>query len=174
MNEVKCESITSSQFNVLNQQHHLEAPDPRYEFDCWYPSNLMDIIKYIIALPPTKMRQPEFRFEMTNAAADFNWKILEKYNKCLSSAIEAQNNTQMTYGSEFKSTDDLELIFKNHPLWISMKDQLKNGCDYPLTEINDKDLRDDVIESLSYGNHKGVSENLEVFHQMMNDEVEFG
>ena len=120
------------------------------------------------------MKQPEFRFEMTNAAADFNWKILEKYNKCFSSAIEAQNNTQMTYGSEFKSTNDLELIFKNHPLWGSMKDQLKNGCDYPLTEINDKDLRDDVIESLSYGNHRGVSENLEVFHQMMNDEVEFG
>ena len=120
------------------------------------------------------METPPFKFFPTMESALENWKILEEYNLDLECALSQNSNTQLRYGSEFKSTELLELIFKKHPLWNKMKNQLTTGCSYPMTEISKEAERQDLVEAIEFGNHKGVEENQELFETIMNEEVKKG
>jgi hypothetical protein len=113
----------------------------------------------------------KFRFSFSSKLALVNWKILNKYNLDLHSALSAQPNSQLSPGSEFKSPNILSNIFSHHPLWNRTKEMLSKGATYPIKPLPSKERKLDLIEGLAYGNHKGVSENKDLFKEMMEEDV---
>ena len=77
----------------------------------------MDIIKELKTTPVLKMDKPEFKFEFSAAVASSNWTTLIKYDLHLGKALNAQRNSQLGFGSEFRHHSILEKLFQNHPLW---------------------------------------------------------
>ena len=75
---------------------------------------------------------PLFKFELTEKAALKNYLVLGKFNFDLEKAIQAQKNSPIGYGSEFRKPEVLEPLFAKHPFWESMKRNLTIGAKYTL------------------------------------------
>ena len=149
-------------------------PPAQYIQDCWYPSNLINIIKSIINLPSTPMSPPTLMFTMTKEASEHNWEILKNHNLCLSDALAANNSSQLGPSSEFRPVHILQHVFKNHPLWPRVSTQLSEGADSPLDELDHTSRQQDLEEALEFGNHNGADNNPELFEKMINDDVTHG
>ena len=158
----------------LGKYNDKEFNDKSRPIETWYPSNLVEIVKFILDQPEEEMRKPEFDFHYTQDSAIHNWKVIEKYNKNFVNALESQHKTQLSYGSEFRPTNLLRLIFGRHPLWSNLKEQLENGINYPIDELDFESRKKDLIEGLERGNHKGVVNNNDLFNEIMQEEVEQG
>ena len=116
---------------------------------------------------------PDFCFQLSKQAAEFNWKIVEKYNS-LSNAITARHDTSMELGSEFWPISTLIKIFGLHPLWKDLSSGIESGFNYPLTPLSNEDRKLDLQEALVFGNHKGVDKHREFYLNLINKDVIHG
>jgi hypothetical protein len=157
----------------LSSNEPLTIPEPAFSPNCWFPKNLLEIAKSIANQKCHSMSNPTFKFEMSAAAAYHNWNLLQEFDN-LGSALESQKGTQLEYGSEFRDTSTLKHLFSNHPLWERLNSQLSNGSIFPLENLDFKKRKIDLIEGLEYGNHKGVSNDVDLFQKMMNNDVIHG
>ena len=162
-----------SKYKTVTHHRPLTIPDPKQVEHCWFPENLLDIAKAINTQTCPKFKKPSFKFDMSQQSALHNWNILQNYNN-LGEALKSQKGSQLDYGSEFRDPTILENIFAKHPLWSRLKHQLIHGSSFPLEDLSCDKRREDVIEALEYGNHKGVSGDLELFKNMMNNDVIHG
>jgi hypothetical protein len=71
----------------------------------------------LIQSSPMYLNPPLFIFKRCSQAAYHNAQILEKHNFDLDKIIRAQHPSQISYGSEFKGTLELEEILHDHPFW---------------------------------------------------------
>ena len=163
----------TSKFNNKTSFPPRIPPTP-IKSSAWFPENLIEICEFILNSNDKKMKKPSFVFEMSQNAAMKNWSIVEKNNKNFSKALDCEMDTQLAYGSEFKDVKLLEMIFKNHPLWPKMKIHLSSGSSYPLTNLDPEKQKEDLIEALDFGNHKGVDKHDELFNEIMEEEVRRG
>ncbi len=170
--KVMSKSNTSKASNLF-QTTSISSTDPVYSTACWYPTNLLEVIRKILNTDCEKMHPVEFKFEYTKEAAEHNWNVLSKYEN-LGKAIDANNNSQLSYGSEFRKATVLEPLMRHHPLWNDLKSQLTNGINYPIENLSADLRKKDVEAALEYGNHKGVGKNQEFFTSAMKNEVENG
>ena len=86
-----------------------------------WPKNLVQLAKEITRLPSSKPTNPEFSFFMDQKSAQKNMCVLKKYDYDLKAALAAQQDSPLTYGSEFKPVNILESVFGLHPNWRRMK-----------------------------------------------------
>lgn len=122
-------------------------------------------------MPP--IESTKFKFEISSEAAKHNWSELQKHDN-LGDALKAEGNSPLKYGSEFRPTRLLQYIFKYHPLWNRLKENLDNGVEYPLEEVPNDVRKKDLEEALEFGNHKGATEHKEFFEKLLKKDVEFG
>ena len=117
-------------------------------------------------LPPTVTSS--FQFHASTKAAEHNKKIIESHGG-LQQAIEAQQNSTVSYGSEFHPPWCLHRILHHHPLWSNMTVRLSQGSTYPLNPISDEAKQKDVAAALTYGNHKSSIRNPKFTSNMENE-----
>ncbi len=101
-----------------------------------WPNNLIKIIKKVINVPCNSPIAPKLIFELSQTAASHNLDVLLKYQNDLSKALEANRNSPLDYGSEFRHPDKLQKIFDLHPLWPQMKQILIKGSKWSLDELS--------------------------------------
>ena len=120
--------------------------------------------------------KPLFTFALTKEAATANEKVLEAFNFDLPSALQAQRNSPLYFGSEFQPIEKLERIFALHPLWHFVKVYLREGITFPLQPISDEHRRCDCEFMLTRGNHKSAKtqEGLKLVREHMAADVEYG
>jgi len=123
------------------KSNQLNRPIPKFEEAHWYPSNLLEIVSWITKLDSPKLNDTEFNFSLSTNSAEKNWNTLEKYDLSLEKAINAQSNSQLSYGSEFKKPEILEMIFLHHPLWKRLKSILSNGAKFPLESLENEEKK---------------------------------
>ena len=158
----------------IQPQSPRKPPEPSFNNSCWFPTNLLEICNYIINSPTETLQSPTFIFSANSSAAEENWNIIKSFDSNFVKALNSQQDSQLKFGSEFKDPNILELIFINHPLWSRLKRHLTFGCNYPRTELDEKESIQDLKEGLEFGNHKGVANNHDLFVSMINDEVKQG
>jgi hypothetical protein len=107
-----------------------------------------------------------FIFESSKQAAVHNANVLACYNFDLHSALLAQENTQLFYGSEFKKASDLKKK-PSHPLWKHTIKILDHGAHFPLQKIDSTSRNSDNTYHQSRGNHKTVTENKEILQKLI-------
>ncbi len=140
---------------------------------------MIDIIKTVIATPSTKPETPEFKFDTSSPealqeSAEKNWMVLAKYGLDLEQALEAQKESPLGYGSEFKPSNILASIFARHPLWHRLKSILDNGSIWPLEELSDELRAADLQEAIEFGNHKGATKQPELLRKLVLKDVTHG
>jgi hypothetical protein len=100
------------------------------------------------------LSEPGFKFEKTQAAATYNASLLRHHKFDLGRVIQSHHPSQISFGSEFKSSSDLEELLRDHPLWPKLKDILEKGATFPLQEVSDETRSEDIQFHLDRGNHK--------------------
>jgi hypothetical protein len=139
-----------------------------------WPNNLIDwICKVMHALCDTPM-PPKFSFELTGEAAEHNIAIMSKYNFHLRRALEANKVSPLGPGKEFKPLNVLREVFGLHPLWPKMKRILEHGSDWPLEEISEEERQQDVLDALTFGNHKGALAKPNLLCKLIGKDIIFG
>ena len=93
--------------------------------------------------------------------------ILQKYKIDLTKALKAQENSPLSYVSEFKSTKVLSSIFALNPNWKRVKHILENGSCWPLEKLPMADRLNDLEEALAFDNHKRVEQNPKVLKELV-------
>jgi hypothetical protein len=97
---------------------------------------------------------PKFSFELTGVTAMHNINILSKYNFNFGRALEVNKDSPLSSGKEFKLPHKLRKVFGLHPLWPKMEKILKNGSKWPLAEISKEERQQEILDALTFGNHK--------------------
>ena len=140
---------------------------------------MIDIIKEVVATHCNKPEEPEFKFdtstpEALQESAEKNWIVLAKHGLDLERALEAQQDSPLGYGSEFKPSNILESIFAKHPLWPRLKSILDNGSIWPLEELDEELRASDLREALEFGNHKGATSQPELLRKLVLKDITHG
>ena len=115
---------------------------------------------------------PVFMFEPTIKAAEHNRIFIQKCGG-VEQAIQAQANSPVSYGSEFRPTWCLHPLMNRHPLWFRTESLIFKGTKYPLTPIPDSVRKKDLAAAMTYGNHKSTK-NSDTLSKSMSTEIEHG
>jgi hypothetical protein len=121
-----------------------------------WPSNLFNKIKAVLSTPCATPTPPEFSFKFTDDGKAYNLEVLRKYDFDLRKALKAQQDSPLGNGKEFKPPSILQQVFGLHPLWNWMEAFLLEGSKWPLAEISKKERQQDLVDALTFGNHKGA------------------
>jgi hypothetical protein len=99
----------------------------------------VEIIRELISKPPDHLETPIFRFERTTKAANHNAALFKNYKFDLDTVLSSHPRSQISYGSECRSSSDLQELLQDHPHWSALKIILDNGATFPLTEMSEED-----------------------------------
>jgi hypothetical protein len=91
-------------------------------------SDFIATISTLISKPPIPMNPPLFIFKKCPRAASHNARILEGHNFDLNKIIKDQHPSQLSYGSEFRSSRDLKKLLEDHPLWRKITRHFRQWC----------------------------------------------
>jgi hypothetical protein len=139
-----------------------------------WPNNLIEIIKKVINVPCNTPTAPKFIFKLLQTAASHNLDVLSKYQNDLSKALEANKSSPLGYGSEFRHPNKPQKIFGLHPLWPRMKQILIQGSKWSLDKLSKESWQKDLINALTFGNHKGASAKPELLRHSISKYVKYG
>ena len=118
------------------------------------------------------LQPPEFKFEVSQEAAEFNFVLLEKNSFNLHALLNKEEIRSVTrLGSEFKSVQELEPLLHQHPRWQRLKDLFVNGSDWPLLKMDDEKRNQDLVEMIKRGNHKSADRHQEFLSSALTKEV---
>ena len=137
-------------------------------------SPLVQSIKTLLS-SKSVMEKPEFRFEISNEAAMFNYNLLKQSKFNLDRMLDAQYGlSATTYGSEFKSVGELTPLLGKHPRWSTLTNMLKRGSMWILDPMEEQVRMEDLTAALARGNHKSAASNEKFLAKAMTKEVEKG
>jgi hypothetical protein len=100
--------------------------------------------------------------------------VLEKYDYDLGRALNAQRDSPLGPGEEFKPPDVLQLVFGLHPLWKRMEDFLTHGSKWPLVKISKEEQVNNLNGVFTFGSHKGTSAKPELLLKLISKDVQYG
>ncbi len=103
-----------------------------------------------------------------------NLAVLEKYDYDLGQALNAQQDSPLGPGKEFKPPNILQLELGLHPLRKRMEDFLTHGSKWPLVKISEKEQVNNLNNALTFGNHKGASAKPKLLLKLISKDVEYG
>ena len=136
-------------------------------------SRLPSVIDYLLKKEST-LHTPLLRFDISSNAAEFNYNLLQQNNFNLDALLTQPKQCLTSYGSEFKSPDDLDLLFKHHPRWKNLRTRLTRGVHFPLSEMDEPTCKLDVASAYTRGNHKSAAKHKEYLSLAMEKEVSKG
>jgi hypothetical protein len=110
-------------------------------------------------------------FAKSREASVQNAKILEKFEYDLGKLIASVHPSPLSFGSEFKSSTDLDELLHIHPYWSKLKDILNNGAKFPLLLISKKYREMDLDFHLNRGNHKSVEKLKEMMDPLVEEDI---
>ncbi len=138
-------------------------------------SRFIQILQHLQTMPPNQWRwAPLFIFERPDRAALHNALILHQYNFDLHIANSAQSLSQASFGSEFKSSSDLEELLCNHLFWTCLKDLLDNGTTFPLIPIDESTRKENLDYYQNRGNHQFTTKYKEKLDVIITEDTECG
>ena len=88
--------------------------------------------------------------------------------------ISANTNSNISYGSEFRTVEVLEPLLHKIPLRKAVSEILVKGAKYPLERINNSRRISDLEESLQQGNHQAAKKESSILTKLIQKDVNAG
>jgi hypothetical protein len=123
-------------------------------------------------MPCATPTPPEFSF-VTDKGAAHNLEVLKKYNLYLGKALKVQQDSPLGNVKEFKPPSVLLQVFGLHPLWNQMDAFLSEGSKLPLVEIRKNEWQQDLVNALTFGNHKGTLQKPVILKKLIAKDIEY-
>ena len=132
------------------------------------PVNLVEVIQKLLKISEP-LQEPKFRFETSQEAASYNFELLQCHKFDLESLLHSNDGTRSvtTYGSEFKTTPQLERLLHKHPRWKKLKQLLEKVSGWELEPVPEH-LRESAVIR---GNHKSADSNTKFLESALTKEV---
>jgi hypothetical protein len=121
----------------------------------------------------SELKQPSFKFEVSDEAATSNMTTLRD-NAFNLDLLLNKHPSITSYGSEFKPIAELEELLGHHPRWPEMQKRLKCGAHFPVEAIDKETRQRDLHAMQSRGNHKSALLHEEHLSAAFVKEVEKG
>ena len=97
----------------------------------------VDTKKSLLSKQYNEFNDSPFKFEHTKDTAKLNSNIIKKFDFNLNDEINSTSpNTHLSYGLEFRPTEDLVPLLQDHKLWTKTKDLMSNGSKIPLQDMD--------------------------------------
>eukprot|EP00957_Ditylum_brightwellii_P134741 10272702-Ditylum_brightwellii.AAC.1 len=90
------------------------------------------------------------------AVVEHNANVLCTFQFDVKSYIHSQDDTTVSYGSEFRPVAELDTLLSHHSNWPSLCNNIDLGIDYPLTAIDNDTRVQQLHQAQERGNHKSV------------------
>jgi hypothetical protein len=116
---------------------------------------------------------PEFIFELSDEATKHNLAMCKKYNFSLEDILNAQRDSPLGPGKESRLPNILCSVFGLHPLWDRMESILTHGSKWPLINTSNNNRANNVINALTFGNHKGMSTKPDLLKKLVEKDVKY-
>ena len=140
-----------------------------------YPNDFIAKVKLISSRKSKTPRKSSLRFDVSQEAAEHNAKQLAQYDYDVSRLISDNQNSIISYGSEFREPPLLHLLLRDHPLWGFLRKTLERGAEFEFTSEQSDEAR--ILENsalIDYGNHKSAKDNDDVISKSLKSEVNYG
>jgi len=86
-----------------------------------------------------------FSFNNDAESKKKNASILCQFQLDITKAIQAQSNTLTSFGSKFRSPENLEPLLSLYPNWSELWNILLNGATFPFWPISDDEQKMDIL-----------------------------
>ena len=122
----------------------------------WLVSTISDIIKE----HPAPMKKCKISFSIDKDSIERNDIIFESLDYDFEKVTNANINTIITPGIEFRTQQTLTKIWKYHKDWKLISSILFNGADYPCQDLpSEKERVTDLEYMIQRGNHPSASDS---------------
>jgi hypothetical protein len=135
---------------------------------------LIEEVKQVFHSKCPPLNPPLFIFKQCPLAAAHNAHILANNNFDLDRAIQSQHPSQISYGSEFRSSSSLKKLLSNHPLWDRLRKILDEGAEFPLDPIAKGTRKADITYHKERGNHKSLAKYSSFIDPVISEDIERG
>jgi len=131
------------------------GPDDTFTPPAWFLAALVTIARTEIE-PPTR---PPFKFKASAEAADYNGKLLARAGFDVGRVLDANGQSTLGYGCEFRSPDQLQPLLGRHRNFALLRDLLTEGMSYYYkAELSEAERVEELDALLARGNHKSATE----------------
>ena len=144
-----------------------------------HEEEVLKMIKKILDTPSPSFEKSPFIFENTKKARVHNSRILEQFDFDFRAAMNSFDKSVIHPGSEFRDSELLEPLLKDHPDWMILKEIMDLGVDLGLDpyKIRDEETRlKDFDDALRKGNSGTMKDHLakETVAKNQEKEVSYG
>ncbi len=98
---------------------------------------------------------------------------MKKYDLDLEKALKVQRDSPLGNRKEFKPPSVLQQVFVLHPLWNQMEAFLSEGSKWPLAETSKNEQQQDLVNALTFGNHKGALQKLVILKKLIAKDIKY-
>jgi hypothetical protein len=144
------------------------APGPPPALD------LVQVINDILAQPLPCPQTTKFVFQLDQKSAAHNTKILAGFQYDLTAAINADENSPLQNGSEFRPPSILAPLLAHHPNWHKITSILDKGSLFHANPLSETERLLALDEALAFGNHKGATNDPKQLHALLVEDVIHG
>jgi hypothetical protein len=121
--------------------------------------------------PPSPLNPIPLSFVKSKEASVQNAEVLKKFNYDLGKLIASMHPSPLSFGSEFKSSIDLDKLLHIHPYWSKVKDILDKGVKFLLLPISKEEREMDLYFHLNRGNHKSAEKFKEMMGPLVTEDI---
>jgi hypothetical protein len=133
----------------------LEGPDDSFDAPGWFLNKLERIASAAVPTPD----KATIRFEVSANAAEHNADLLRSLNYSIPDLLESQRGTTVSFGSKFRSVNQLRGLLSKHPGFGELEQILTHGMDYRyLTQLTGNERLHKMLANLQRGNHKSAQD----------------
>ena len=92
----------------------------------------------------------------------------------LTEVISSHPFSPCSFGSEFRTVESLQRVFRCHPKWTLLKNLLSKGEEFPMVELESSLRKQDLGEGIRRGNHPGAKIFQKELEQKFRKEIDHG
>ena len=145
--------------------------DENFAPSAWF----LAAIKAIVRKPTPTPKPAPFKFSTETASVAYNTQILQHAGNNFATIIDNNQETLLSYSSEFRSLDDLSSIYRHHDTFPFFAGVHQHGMHYAFTSTLSNDERmAELKANIARGNHRSATERAEILDEKLERDVRFG
>ena len=171
----KDREILASKYLQTNTSEFLpppiEGPGDTYSA----PPVMLENIKRVFAASVPTPKKSTICFATDPISLQHNSDLLEGFGFDLERLIQAEADTTLGYGSEFRPLAQLKLVIGNHPNFQELEKVLEHGMDYRFKrELTEAERAAETDAIIIRGNHRSIEHNQSATQKLLAKDVEHG
>ena len=115
-----------------------------------------------------------FKADCSEASLNFNEKVLANFGYDVEKVIDAQGDSVIAHGKEFRPTHVLGPLLHDHPYWKAFEQLSTSGAKCEFKELSENQRKEDLEQAIERGNHKSAASRPDLLQSLVDDDIVHG